>query len=296
MTISYAILADIHGNLPALEAVIADAARAGASRFLVAGDLFSGIPFPLEVYHRLQSLDAVIIKGNGEEYLLDYHNGTCPPLMRTARQWISVRWTRDRLGDNAMAWVAELPEQVVVKTPGLPDIRMVHGSPERINDGLIPDADLQALRLFRRSRLLPEDQDPPRLEDRLREVSEGVLICGHLHIPWQQKSHGMLAFSPGAVGISNSGDPCAHYALLTGSDGQWTVDHRRVEYDRDTVYQAFEQTRLLECGGPFVRALLGKCENRSQRGVVFCAACPRDRAGQGRGAQSDLFGCNHPSR
>ena len=86
-SITYAVLSDIHGNLPALEAVIDDVSRAGASRFLVAGDLFSGVPFPLEVYHCLQTLDAVIIKGNGEEYLIDYHRGTCSPLMRTARQW-----------------------------------------------------------------------------------------------------------------------------------------------------------------------------------------------------------------
>lgn len=269
MTTTYAVLSDIHGNLPALEAVIDDASRAGVSRFLIAGDLFSGVPFPLEVYHCLQALDAVIIKGNGEEYLIDYHRGDCLPLMRTARQWAPVRWTVERLGDAEMAWTTSLPEQQVVVTPSLPDIRLVHGSPLRINDGLIPDADPEVLGLFRSAKLLADDQDPPPLVDRLRGVTEGVLICGHLHIPWQQRVCDLLALSPGAVGISNTGDWRASYAILTGAGGQWHVEHRRVEYDRERVYQAYDDSGLLACGGPFVRALLGNVKTGRNAGWQY---------------------------
>lgn len=257
MNITYAVLADIHGNLPALEAVIADASRAGVSRYLVAGDLFSGVPFPLEVFHCLKSLDAVIIKGNGEEYLIGYHRGDCPPLMRTARQWATARWTVEQLGAEAMDWTARLPEQVVLQTPGQADIRMVHGSPLRSNDGLIPDNDPKVLKTFRVSRLLADGQNPPPLSERLRGVKEGVLICGHFHIPWQQRLESLFAICPGAVGISNTGDWRAHYALLTGSGGQWQVEHRRVAYNREKTIQAFHNSGLLACGGPFGRALLG---------------------------------------
>lgn len=290
MTTTYAVLADIHGNLPALDAVIDDASRAGVSRFLIAGDLFSGVPFPQEVYHRLQALDAVIIKGNGEEYLIDYYRGDCPPQMRTARQWAPVRWTAERLGAEAMDWTCGLPEQVVVVNPGLPDIRMVHGSPLRINDGLIPDNDPEVLETFRISRLLPEGQNPPPLADRLRGVTEGVLICGHYHIPWQQRVQSLLAFSSGAVGVSNTGDWRAHYALLTGMEGQWQVEHRRVEYDREKAIKSFHDSGLLGCGGPFVRALLGNVltgRNAGLRYVLHAMEIARGRGEDTRNGFSD---------
>ena len=263
------MLSDIHGNLPALEAVIDDASRAGVSRFLIAGDLFSGVPFPLEVYHCLQALNAVIIKGNGEQYLIDYFRGDCPPLMRTARQWAPVRWAVEQVGGEVMDWTCGLPEQVVVTTDGLPEIRMVHGSPAKINDGLIPDADPEVLGLFRSARLLAKDQNPPPLAERLRSVTEGVLICGHLHIPWQQRLESLLAFCPGAVGISNTGDWRASYALLRGGAGCWQVEHRRVAYDRERVYQAYADSGLLECGGPFVRALLGNVKTGKNTGWQY---------------------------
>ena len=86
-----ALLADIHGNLPALEAIVADAQRQEVDGFIVAGDLVGG-PQTEETIHMLRSLDCRMIRGNGDTYLLRYSTGNAPIHWYTSQAFASMRW------------------------------------------------------------------------------------------------------------------------------------------------------------------------------------------------------------
>ncbi|MBN1991483.1 MAG: metallophosphoesterase family protein [Anaerolineae bacterium] len=251
-----AVLADIHGNLPALEAVLAELRQQDVDGFIIAGDHLTGGPNPDEVIPLLRSLDGWLIRGNTDNRLLAYDAGNVPDSWRVSEQWAALRWLHGQLDREMLDFIASLPEQAVVAPDGTAPIRVVHGSLKSPSEHLIPDRDPMNLALFRKAGLLPPNGKPPQLELTLAQIQEAVLICGHSHIPWQQKHEGRLAFNPGSVGHPNNGDTRAQYALLTWQDGRWQVEHCAVAYNLEQVRLAYQASGLLAAGGAFIRAFL----------------------------------------
>lgn len=250
-----AVLADIHGNMPALRAVLSDARQFGAEHLIVAGDHIIGGPSPMETIQTLQSYNSWMIRGNTDNYLLDYQSGRAPKAWYTARSWAPLRWSFDRIDRDALSFLASMPEQQVVAPPGTEPIRLLHGSPNSPCESLFPDRDPAALELFRRACLLSARDAPPRLGDLLSQVDEHVVICGHSHIPWKQKEGGRLVFNPGSVGGPINGDWRAQYALLTWQGDQWQVEQRAVPYDRAQTRADYVSSGLLDQGA-MARAFL----------------------------------------
>jgi putative phosphoesterase len=245
-----AVLADIHGLLPALEAVLEEIGRIGVDGYIVAGDLTIG-PQPIETLHRLQSLQGWMIRGNNEEYLIRLDNGNAPTGWRTSRQWGPVQWAYQRIDRPSMAFIQGLPEQQVITIQGFDPLRIVHGSPRNVYEQVFPD------------------RDPEILELALAQTIEPVLIFGHTHLPWKLARDGRLAFNPGAVCGPLNGDPRPQYALLSWEEDHWEVEHRRVEFDFEQVRAAFEQSGYLEEGGAMVRAVLRSIETGKDYGRDF---------------------------
>ena len=196
-----AALYDVHGNLPALEAVIADAEAAGADCWLLGGDyaLFGG--WPAETVQRLRGLErASWIRGNGERWTADPDaapdNEVVPGAIRAARA---------ALGEAAVADLASLPFSLP-----LDGTLVCHGSP------------LSDVESFQPERAEDDEQlldgtDAPRV------------VFGHTHVPFARSSAaGVELVNPGSVGMPFDGDPRAAYALLH-DDGR--IEHRRLEYD-----------------------------------------------------------------
>ena len=250
-----AVLADTHGNLPALEAVLADIRAEGVDGYLVAGDITGG-PQAQETIAWLLSLEGWMIRGNGEEYLLEYHAGRAPASWYSDEQWATLRWSYQRLEPELLALIDNLPDQRVVVLNGAAPIRMVHGTPWSSRAFLYPDRDPQALEAFRLAGLLPEGHRVPRLEKVLAKIGERVLVCAHSHIPWTQESDEILVVNPGSVGASNSGDARAHYALLSWQDGRWRATLKAVGYDLDRVRAAYRDSGFLAAGGVMAEAFL----------------------------------------
>jgi diadenosine tetraphosphatase ApaH/serine/threonine PP2A family protein phosphatase len=197
-----AVLYDVHGNLPALEAVLDDAAAAGAGRFLLGGDYALFGPWPAETVARLRSLgDARWIRGNGERWTSSPGDAPGDELVQAA-----IEASRAELGAATVAELAALPEQLV-----LGEARFVHGSP-------VSDV---------RSFLPAPGADEPEL---LAGVAEDRLVFGHTHLQFTRHAAGGVELvNPGSVGMPFDGDPRAAYALI-GTDGD--VECRRVVYDR----------------------------------------------------------------
>ena len=233
-----AILSDVHGNLPALEAVLADLQPHDVDGIVVAGDLVSGGPQPVETMHLLRSLGSLMIQGNADTYLVRYGTGDAPDVWRTSRQFALLRWTHRHLDQETLDFIKSLPEQRVVKLADTAAIRVVHGSPRNPSESIYPD------------------RDPTILDLALAQVSEPVLVCGHTHEPWHRELDGRLVLNPGAVCGPLNGYVGAQYALLTWQDEHWHVEHQAVPYDLDRIRIAFHESGLLEEGGALARSFL----------------------------------------
>ena len=250
----YALLSDVHGNLPALEAVLADLEHQACDEIIVAGDLAAGCPFPRETLARLRGLPACrCIRGNNETYLLKIHQRTCHPAVLTSLQWGATRWAYNQLSQEDLEWIETLPAQLSLDRPG-GGVRVVHGSPRRESEGLVPDQRPDLLEKLRRIHVLTPCETPPPLSQALDLIEETVLVCGHYHIPWVQVEGKRLVVNPGSVGVPIHGDPRAQYALLEWQDERWQVAFRALDYDLERCLKAFESSGLLAAGGGYARA------------------------------------------
>jgi predicted phosphodiesterase len=195
-----ALLYDIHGNLPALDAVLDDARVQGADRWVLGGDyaLFGG--WPEDAVARLRELSpATWIRGNGERWTAEPGDVPDNPVVPPA-----VRACREALGAELVSELGTLPFDHV-----LGDTRVVHASPVSDLQSFAPE---------------PGDED----EELLVGVSEPRLVFGHTHLAFRRTSGDVELVNPGSVGMPFDGDPRAAYALLHG-DGR--IEHRRVAYD-----------------------------------------------------------------
>ena len=232
-----AVMSDIHGNLPALEAVLEDLQPYEPDGILAAGDFIGG-PQPVETMRLLRSLDSWMIRGNSDTGLLRYGLGNAPDAHYTHRQFALLRWAHRHVDQETFDLIRSLPGQRVVEIDGTAPIRMVHGSPRNPSESIFPD------------------RDPATLDLALAQTGEPVLVCGHTHIPWKVEQGGRLALNPGAVCGPLNGQVCAQYALLTWRDGRWQVEHRAVSYDLELVRAAFWTSGLLKEGGALARSFL----------------------------------------
>lgn len=206
-----ALIYDIHGNLPALQAVLGDAVAAGAERWVLGGDYALFGPWPAETVAELRRLpDATWIRGNGERWTA--HPPDAPPddVVQGA-----IAACREALGATLVAELASLPEQAL-----LDSTRYCHASP--VSD----------VRSF-----LPEPADDEA--ELLAGVTEPRLVFGHTHIPFRRSAAtGMELVNPGSVGMPFDRDPRAAYSIV-GDDGH--LEHRRVSYDHEASAAALRE-------------------------------------------------------
>jgi putative phosphoesterase len=230
-------MADVHGNLPALEAVLANVRQHEVDGVIVAGDLVGG-PSPVESIQRLRSLHSWMIQGNSDAGFIRYAEGKAPPAWGTSLQYALLRWGVRQLDQRTLDFLASLPEQRVISLPGTAPIRVVHGSPRHHTESIYPD------------------RNPALLDAALAQISEPVLVCGHTHEPWARERGDRLALNPGSVAGPLDGYVGAQYALLTWRDGRWRVEHQSITYDLDRIQADFEESGLLAEGGALARAFL----------------------------------------
>lgn len=204
-----AALSDIHGNLPALEAVLAEVEREGADAIVVAGDSISG-PWPVEVLERLVEVDAVVVRGNADRHVLDADGGLGDPEARLAR------WCKEALGPTRLATAAGWPATREIDVDGLGRVLLCHSTPrsdEVIYTRMTPDEEVAHL---------------------LTGVSADLVVSGHTHIQFDRRlPSGLRVVNPGSVGMPYEGTRGAFWAIL-GPD----VEHRCSAYDVDGTVRA----------------------------------------------------------
>jgi putative phosphoesterase len=214
-----AVLYDIHGNLPALEAVLEEIPVVGVDLIVVGGDVLPG-PMPAETLDRLLNLEIPVqfIRGNGEAAVLAQSAGiessTLPEQAREA-----IRWTAQPLSPERRRVIASWPATFRVPVRGLGEVLFCHATPRNDTE------------IF--TRMTPEE--------RLLPVFEGIdfplVVCGHTHMQFDRRVGKIRVVNAGSVGMP-FGSPGADWLLL-GPD----VELRRTTYDLTQAAQRIRQTR-----------------------------------------------------
>lgn len=217
---------DIHGNLPALDAVVRDARRRGAQALVSTGDVVGYGPWPQGCIDYLQELGIPVVQGNYDrgvgEGLPD-----CGCAYRTPREHVSgqlsLEWTSRTVSASGRDWLRGLPFALEIARPGEGPLAVVfHGSLRRVNEYLHADRPLRTLaRLF-------EGEAAP------------VAVCGHTHIPYVRPlPGGRTLVNCGSAGRPRHGNPAASYALLHfAANGQ--------EGPAGAAGRAFPQVQLIQ--------------------------------------------------
>jgi putative phosphoesterase len=222
-----AIFSDIHGNMPALEAVLSDIANQKPDARYCLGDLVGYASFPNEVTERIRDENISTVMGNYDDGV-GYDRDECGCAYREERE--------RELGDQSLAWTKAhtTAENKAFLRGLLPEIRfedggkrvlLVHGSPRKMNEYLFED---RALSSFQRL---------------AASSNADIIVFGHTHKPYVKNVDGVLFVNVGSVGKPKDGDWRAGYAVLDVSGGP-TVDFRRVEYDVKKAANAIRRTEL----------------------------------------------------
>jgi predicted phosphodiesterase len=206
-----AVISDIHGVLPALEAVLAEPDVRGADRVVLAGDLAAG-PMPVPTLDLLASLGerALWVRGNGDRELVELRRGAGGAVPDPVAPWAAAQ-----LREDQVALLAALPTGVELEVDGVGRVLFCHATARDDEEVVLVDS------------------RPARWAEVLDGLDPGIgtVVCGHTHMPFARLTHGRLVVNPGSVGMPY-GRPGAHWALLGPGD---TVQLRRTRYDVDAA-------------------------------------------------------------
>jgi putative phosphoesterase len=201
-----AALYDVHGNVPALEAVMAEVEREGADRIVLGGDIASG-PLPRETVELVRSLEnADFVRGNADVL----RSPSMTPEWDESR-----RWVEDQLTEEQVEWLATLPFSA-----SLDNVLYVHATPQDYET------------------IITELTTDERLAELLAEVEEPLVVAGHTHMQLDRRAGPTRFVNVGSVGMPYEAEPGAYWGIV--ADG--VVEFRRTDYDRERAAQWIRTT------------------------------------------------------
>jgi putative phosphoesterase len=230
-----AFVTDIHGNLPALEAVVHDIARRGVDRVVNLGDSLSGPLLPLETARYLMARDWFHLAGNHERQILSSGSRD------------SDAYARSMLGDAELAWIASQKPMAALAA----GVFVCHGTPASDIEHLLETIEERGRRAATRD----------EVEERCVGVEAALVVCGHSHLPRMTRTSKRLVVNPGSVGLPAFDDdlpftytvenhsPDARYAIAERIDGRWSATLVAVPYDFEPMASLAEARGRPEWAG-----------------------------------------------
>ncbi len=211
-----AALYDIHGNLPALNAVLAEINEVQPDLIVIGGDIVSG-PLPGQTLERLSQLGDQVrsLRGNGDREVVAAFDGQpfSPTLPEEARE--VTRWAAEQLTKDQRDFLATLPEQLVFQVEGLGEIVFCHAttrSDEEIFTSLMPEERLHVI---------------------FSGVHQEIVVCGHTHMQFDRCVGNLRLLNAGSVGMPYADQPGAYWLLLSPQG----YEFRRTVYDGEAAAQ-----------------------------------------------------------
>lgn len=221
-----AVIADIHSNIYALQAVIDDIRKKDVDSIICLGDLVGYCTYPNEVIDAIREHKILTVIGNydeavGEELLVcgcDY-----PDPKDAENAALSLNWSIENTNERNKEFIRNLPRVITMSCDGK-SVTFVHGSPRQINEYL--------------------KEGSKEAEEVMKDFSGDILVCGHTHKPYYKSYEGKLLVNAGSVGKPKTGTPDASYVTIELENGKIQVELAYVEYDFERTAQAIEAAGL----------------------------------------------------
>ncbi len=257
-----AILADIHGNLPALNAVLTELERLQPDHVILDGDLINAVPFSSEVIDEVRKRDWTVVRGNHEFYYLDFNSPRALPGMEDPKRWGQLHWLMNRISDEQGDYLAMLPDERTLYYRDTEPVLVAHGVPGRNRVGFY------------------NEQREQSIVSEIEDVRQSTFLSAHTHVQVDRHVHAQVSadmdllshphegdgeerngrthhwhvINPGSVGLPLNGDPRAQFAMVESvpdsvSAGGWQATHYRIDYDRRPALKAYTTTGMLAVGG-----------------------------------------------
>ena len=213
-----AIISDIHANFQALQAVLNDIKEQKCEKILCLGDLAMAGPEPEKVINFVKEQNWEIIQGNTDKMIAEF----TPELAENVKKIFPVMGNAliddvSVLDETAKNYLKNLPEQKELEIEGV-KILLVHGSPRRNNEDILPDRPIE------------------EIEEIIKGVEADLIFCGHTHVPCgYQTNDKKTVVNVGSVGRPMTKNPNACYVVADFKNGEFSIEHRFVDYDRKTA-------------------------------------------------------------
>lgn len=245
-----AIVSDVHGNLPAFEAVLAELEQRGPFDALVGGgDYISGGAYPHECLALYRSDGWACVRGNSDEWVVQYATEGrwtvdlehVDPAMRHTENGMTPldAWIAARLTTDDVDFLSDLPLVWRTTGPSGEVLAFAHATPWSAHPIYLPDmseADAQAL---------------------LDSAEADAYLYGHIHRPYEREVDGHLIGCVGAVGFGLDGDNRPCFGIATDDGEGWSLEHVRVDYDNDQYADTLEQSGMPTADGMAVAVRTG---------------------------------------
>ncbi|MGI2731714.1 metallophosphoesterase family protein [Bacillus cytotoxicus] len=228
-----AIIADIHGNKDALQAVLTDINNRGIQCIYNLGDSLYGPLFPLETYDLLMKPNIHSIKGNCDRILLEHDTSN-----------LTVQYVQNLLEDEHRTWISNLPNFLQID-----DFYFCHGTPTSDEIYLLEE-------MSSNGSVLKETENIMNL---VSGIPQKLIFCAHTHIPRVvYLPNNKIIINPGSVGLPayeddlpiyhkmESGSPFANYAIVTKQENDWLIEHLHIPYNRDKAINKSEKNGRLD--------------------------------------------------
>jgi predicted phosphodiesterase len=248
MSFRVAILADIHGNLPAFEAALNHAADQNVDQIIVAGDIVIGAPDSIDCWKLALSLNCPILRGNHERYVAHYGTALASPEWSTEK-YSPLQWAVSQLESQDCQAMDLLPTNL--RLPDAQDLFIVHASEGNDSDTVVAHT--------------PEEQ----LSVMFPSAKERYIIRAHNHVGQTRVWKNRFIVTAGSVVLPLDGNPTAQYLILDQEKGGWQIKHQSVPYPLEVVIQRFKDTQSLASTGPMGRLFFREVVKASQQLVPF---------------------------
>jgi predicted phosphodiesterase len=247
-----AVLADIHGNFPALQAVADHIGRWQPDAVVVAGDIVNRGPRSPEclvfINQKRDTDGWLAVRGNHEDYVISYESPDSVPKGVMAEIFRVAFYTYQQLNGDVESLQA-LPFQVSLKDPVGQEIRVVHASMINNRTGIF------------------KFTTDGELRDQLGHPRPALFCVGHTHVPLIRQLGNSEIANVGSVGLPFDGDLRASYGQFTWDNSRWSSRIVRLDYDRAQAEYDYFETGYLEGAGPMGRLVLD--EFRSARSRMY---------------------------
>jgi len=214
-----AIISDIHGNMQALEAVLADIEKEKGDKIFCLGDLAMAGPEPIKAIEKIKSLydenKLELIQGNTDEMIGNY-NEELRQKVKNAAPIMGNALENDVkiIPDNLKNFLKNLPAQKELEIEGL-KVLLVHGSPRKNDENIFPDLPIE------------------KVEEMVKGTDADIIFCGHTHIPCgYQTRNKQTIVNEGSVGRPFTPEPKACYVVAEFNNKNSEIQHKFIDYDR----------------------------------------------------------------